>query len=289
MTRLETKYSALQKDLELKKKESERADSVCSSLKNQVETLRDELKATQKAYQQKMEILTKKLEREFEDKINSLKDTQSSDFTMTMALARKNFDENFLEMKTSSDSEIKSLKEKMIEINKKAEEDMKAADARNVRVLTALEEEKFLHASDVDVLSKRNKKDREEAEEKRIKELEQLGFDLNSAMLERERISQEGHNNIIKSMELTREKVQSKCDVLHFIESSYSVPHDLLISLSLNLSFSLSILHLLFLYFFIFFILVFLHFFIVTNPLFLSSMSDNLTLQIMTADRKSVV
>ena len=252
MTRLETKYSALQKDLELKKKESERADSVCSSLKNQVETLRDELKATQKAYQQKMEILTKKLEREFEDKINSLKDTQSSDFTMTMALARKNFDENFLEMKTSSDSEIKSLKEKMIEINKKAEEDMKSADARNVRVLTALEEEKFLHASDVDVLSKRNKKDREEAEEKRIKELEQLGFDLNSAMLERERISQEGHSNIIKSMELTREKVQSTCDVLHFIEPSYSVSHDLLISLSLKLSFSLSILHLLFLAFFIF-------------------------------------
>ena len=275
MTRLETKYSALQKDLELKKKESERADSVCSSLKNQVETLRDELKATQKAYQQKMEILTKKLEREFEDKINSLKDTQSSDFTMTMALARKNFDENFLEMKTSSDSEIKSLKEKMIEINKKAEEDMKAADARNVRVLTALEEEKFLHASDVDVLSKRNKKDREEAEEKRIKELEQLGFDLNSAMLERERISQEGHNNILKSMELTREKVQSKCDVLHFIESSYSVPHDLYHSIGLSLS--QSILYLLFLDFFIFFILIFLYIFlIVSNLLFLSSMSGNL-------------
>ena len=278
MTRLETKYSALQKDLELKKKESERADSVCSSLKNQVETLRDELKATQKAYQQKMEILTKKLEREFEDKINSLKDTQSSDFTMTMALARKNFDEHFLEMKTSSDTEIKSLKEKMIEINKKAEEDMKSADARNVRVLTALEEEKFLHASDVDVLSKRNKKDREEAEEKRIKELEQLGFDLNSAMLERERISQEGHNNIIKSMELTREKVQSTCDVLHFIEPSYSVSHDLLISLSLKLSFSLSVNFTLIIpLFFYFFHSYFFAFFFVTNLLFLSSMSDNLT------------
>ena len=278
MTRLETKYSALQKDLELKKKESERADSVCSSLKNQVETLRDELKATQKAYQQKMEILTKKLEREFEDKINSLKDTQSSDFTMTMALARKNFDENFLEMKTSSDSEIKSLKEKMIEINKKAEEDMRSADARNVRVLTALEEEKFLHASDVDVLSKRNKKDREEAEEKRIKELEQLGFDLNSAMLERERISQEGHNNILKSMELTREKVQSTCDVLHFIEPSYSVSHDLLICLSLNLSFSLSVnLILIISCFFYFFHSNFFAFFLVTNLLFLSSMSDYLT------------
>ena len=159
MTRLETKYSALQKDLELKKKESERADSVCSSLKNQVETLRDELKATQKAYQEKMEILTKKLEREFTDKMISLKASQSTDLTMTMTLAKNNFDEHFLELKTSSESEIKSLKEKIIEINKKAEEDIISADARNLRVLTALEEEKFLHASDVDVLCKRNKKE----------------------------------------------------------------------------------------------------------------------------------
>ena len=217
MTRLETKYSALQKDLELKKKESERADSVCSSLKNQVETLRDELKATQKAYQEKMEILTKKLEREFSDKMISLKASQSTDLTMTMTLAKNNFDEHFLELKTSSESEIKSLKEKIIEINKKAEEDIISADARNLRVLTALEEEKFLHASDVDVLCKRNKKDSDEAEEKRIKELEQLGFDLNSGMLEREKLTQEGHNNILKSMELQSQKVQSTSESLYFI------------------------------------------------------------------------
>ena len=217
MTRLETKYSALQKDLELKKKESERADSVCSSLKNQVETLRDELKATQKAYQEKMEILTKKLEREFTDKMISLKASQSTDLTMTMTLAKNNFDEHFLELKTSSESEIKSLKEKIIEINKKAEEDIISADERNLRVLTALEEEKFLHASDVDVLCKRNKKDSDDAEEKRIKELEQLGFDLNSGMLEREKLTQEGHNNILKSMELQSQKVQSTSESLYFI------------------------------------------------------------------------
>ena len=223
MTRLETKYSALQKDLELKKKESERADSVCSSLKNQVESLRDELKATQKAYQEKMELLTKKLEREFADKLLSLEASQSTDLTMTMTLAKKNFDEHFLELKTSSESEIKSLKEKIIEINKKAEEDIISADVRNVRVLTALEEEKFLHASDVDVLCKRNKKDRDEAEEKRIKELEQLGFDLNSAMLEREKLNQEGHNNILKSMELQSQKVQSTCESLCFVDHCSSV------------------------------------------------------------------
>ena len=136
---------------------------------------------------------------------------------MTMTLAKKNFDEHFLELKTSSESEIKSLKEKIIEINKKAEEDIISADARNLRVLTALEEEKFLHASDVDVLCKRNKKDSDEAEEKRIKELEQLGFDLNSGMLEREKLTQEGHNNILKSMELQSQKVQSTSESLYFI------------------------------------------------------------------------
>ena len=66
ITRLESKYTTLQKDLEAKKKESERSESVSTSLKNQVETLRDELKATQKAYQEKMEMSTLKLEKEWE-------------------------------------------------------------------------------------------------------------------------------------------------------------------------------------------------------------------------------
>jgi uncharacterized coiled-coil protein SlyX len=51
MNKLETKYANMQKDFEQKKKEGERAEGVQDSLKSQVESLREELKANQRAYQ----------------------------------------------------------------------------------------------------------------------------------------------------------------------------------------------------------------------------------------------
>ena len=63
----------MQQDLDAKKKESERVESVCNGLKTQVESLREELKATQKAFREKMDISLAKLDGEWAEKMEKLK------------------------------------------------------------------------------------------------------------------------------------------------------------------------------------------------------------------------
>ena len=59
------------KELEAKKKEGERVESVCNGLKNQVESLREELKATQKAYREKMDLSVAKVEADWQAKLDA--------------------------------------------------------------------------------------------------------------------------------------------------------------------------------------------------------------------------
>ena len=59
--------------MEAKKKEVERVDSVCNGLKTQVESLREELKATQKAFRDKMDLSLAKLDGEWAAKMDQLK------------------------------------------------------------------------------------------------------------------------------------------------------------------------------------------------------------------------
>lgn len=63
----------LQQDLDSKKKEAERVESVCNGLKTQVESLREELKATQKAFRDKMDLSLAKLDGEWTEKMEKLK------------------------------------------------------------------------------------------------------------------------------------------------------------------------------------------------------------------------
>jgi hypothetical protein len=63
----------LQQELDGKKKEVERVDSVCNGLKTQVESLREELKATQKAFRDKMDLSLAKLDGEWSGKMEILR------------------------------------------------------------------------------------------------------------------------------------------------------------------------------------------------------------------------
>ena len=73
LTAAENKTKSLQKELDAKKKESERVEGVCTSLKNQVESLRDELKATQKAFRDKMDASLAKVEADWQAKLDDNK------------------------------------------------------------------------------------------------------------------------------------------------------------------------------------------------------------------------
>lgn len=63
----------MQQELDTKKKDVERVDSVCNGLKTQVESLREELKATQKAFRDKMDLSLAKLDGEWAAKMEKLK------------------------------------------------------------------------------------------------------------------------------------------------------------------------------------------------------------------------
>ena len=60
--------------MDSKKKETERVESVCNGLKTQVESLREELKATQKAFRDKMDLSLAKLDGEWTEKMEKLKE-----------------------------------------------------------------------------------------------------------------------------------------------------------------------------------------------------------------------
>jgi hypothetical protein len=70
-SKLDTKYKSVLKDLDARKKENERNESVTNGLKTQIENLREELKASQKAFREKMDISTAKLEAEWQAKLES--------------------------------------------------------------------------------------------------------------------------------------------------------------------------------------------------------------------------
>ena len=72
--------------MDSKKKEAERVESVCNGLKTQVESLREELKATQKAFRDKMDLSLAKLDGEWTEKMEKLKADHTVN-TMTSVLS----------------------------------------------------------------------------------------------------------------------------------------------------------------------------------------------------------
>lgn len=98
LAKLDSKHKALVKEMEARRKEGERAESMTAGLKNQIEALRDELKSAQRAFREKMDISTAKLEADWaarleaelaraaEDKATSLEVLRTAQATETAAL-----------------------------------------------------------------------------------------------------------------------------------------------------------------------------------------------------------
>ena len=70
--KVKEKVKGLKLELDAKKKEGEGAQSVIAGLKSQIESLRDELKASQKAFRDKMDMGLSKLEEDWQRKMDAL-------------------------------------------------------------------------------------------------------------------------------------------------------------------------------------------------------------------------
>ena len=172
------------------------------------------MKATQKAYQEKMEMSTLKLEKEWEKKLKNVLDMQSSDLNTALALAKNNSDLELFSSEKKNKLEIDKLKNSLAEIIKLKDNEKIIATAENVRVLTELEDEKLDHINDVNKLNKKGKEEKEEAEEKLRNELENLRNLMTSDFSERERVSTEGYDNVIQMMREAAEKAEGKTKIL---------------------------------------------------------------------------
>ncbi len=118
----ESRTRAMNQEMDLKKKECDKSENVQVGLKSQVESLREELKATQKAYMDKMNMSLGKLENEWQEKMRGveenhqvvLKSIQDENEALTLQstseLTRK-LNEDFRQAMMMKDTEFATLVE----------------------------------------------------------------------------------------------------------------------------------------------------------------------------------
>ena len=208
MTRLELKYVSLQKDLETRKKEGERAEGVASSLKNQVESLREELKATQKAYQDKMDLSHAAIEKEWEIKMGKLRDTHLSDLETTALGLKKNHGIEVQDLCSRHEGESRDLQTALQRVTSDASAESQQVGQELSKTLALLKEEKALRGNDVAQLQHRMSEEREAAQARLTSELEALRLSLEAISEEKERLVHEGNDTVMELMKEMYKKAQ---------------------------------------------------------------------------------
>lgn len=215
MTRLELKYISLQKDLESRKKEGERAEGVASSLKNQVESLREELKATQKAYQDKMDLSHAAIEKEWEIKMGKLRDTHFLDLENSSSNLKRNHVIELQELSSRHEGELRDMQSTLQRVTSDASADSQLMGLELSRTLASLKEEKASRVSDVADLHQRISEEREAAQARLTSELEALRLSLESLSDEKERLVHEGNDTVMGLMKEMYKKAQGNCQHKH--------------------------------------------------------------------------
>lgn len=215
LTRLELKYVSLQKDLESRKKEGERAEGVASSLKNQVESLREELKATQKAYQDKMDLSHAAIEKEWEIKMGKLRDVHFSDLENSSSSLKKNHMIELQELSSRHEGELRDMQSTLQRVTSDASADSQLVGLELSRTLASLKAEKASRVSDVADLHQRIIEEREAAQARLTSELEALRISLESLSDEKERLVHEGNDTVMGLMKEMYKKAQGNCQHKH--------------------------------------------------------------------------
>jgi predicted nucleic acid-binding Zn-ribbon protein len=198
--RLDAKSKALQKDLDAKKKDAERIEGVCNGLKTQVESLREELKASQKAFREKMDMDLGKLDAEWTRKMEELQLKHAAELEENARDAAQNLQRQIDDLVKNHLEEIQSLKSALQKEASNASEEALIAERELLKLQSALEAEKKLHASNLDEANKLRANLLKEAEEKRTKDLENLRRELLSVAGQREQTLISSHTKEIEEL-----------------------------------------------------------------------------------------
>lgn len=200
LSRLEQENSSLLSDLGAGTGDRLLLDGLVSSLKSQVETLREELVSIQKAHIEKMETSLSKLDRAWEDKMTSLRDSQSRNLENAFITCRKAHREEITELTAKFDRERKSLEHSLVRLSSSASDESKRAQSDLINTAEMLQAEKDSHALSVTMFNQQIKEDREVSEQRLEAELETLRAAAQAAAEERERLTCEGHEAVVVLM-----------------------------------------------------------------------------------------
>jgi len=183
------------KELEAKKKDSERVESVCNGLKNQVESLREELKATQKAYREKMDLSVAKVEADWQAKLDAQIAAQEADINKIrneLELAHKIAIDTIMKLHDDEMNVLKNALQK--EASSAADEQVKAENER-IRLENLLRIEKEERCAEISELKSNHNTTIKTLEDAHKHALENLRNDLSSSSSERERNLIQSHQN----------------------------------------------------------------------------------------------
>jgi hypothetical protein len=121
MSRLEQENASLQRDIGTRTGDSLLLNGLVSSLRSQVETLRGELMATQRSHKESRS----KVDGQWEDKMNSMRDSQSRNLENAFITCRKAHCVEVAELTAKFDGERKSLEDSILRISSGASAELK--------------------------------------------------------------------------------------------------------------------------------------------------------------------
>ncbi len=143
--KLEAKYKALSKEFDSKKGDNERYESITNSLKNQIENLREELKASQKAFREKMDINTQKLEQEWSAKLEAALKQAEYDKEELRKLLLAQFAAEKNSLIAQHEEEVKSLKQLLQKEANDASGQLRDSEMQRAALESQLKQEKIQH------------------------------------------------------------------------------------------------------------------------------------------------
>lgn len=205
LSRLLTFSSSLKGELEAKTREGERAESICTGLKSQVESLREELKATQKAFREKMDASMAKSDAEWQAKFDAAELKKEREIALLLEAQQKALQSQYSDLTSKHEEDISALKAALQKEASSHSDESTRLEREKLRLEADLRAEKSSHLQAVSELSKKHNEETRELEERRRKELEALRKEHAGALAK-----QEGDLNSVKSMALKTQQEQAE-------------------------------------------------------------------------------
>ena len=193
VSKWEGKARVLQKELENRKRENERAESVTTGLKNQVESLRDELKASQKAFLDKMGMSQAKLEAEWQARLDAQQESSNAALDALRAALSQEHAQDLQRLMTSHNDDMLSLKALLQKEQNASAKELADYEKLRLQLESDLKAAKLAHVSEVSELNKTHAAQCREVEERHQQETDKIRRDFRSSAEVREKSLSEAH------------------------------------------------------------------------------------------------